>query len=138
MRNLTTGLAVLAAVVMVSGCVTHAATSGRVVVRDDRGVVDVGFSTQDRRSIEEYYHGSSGRKAKKMPPGLAKRDSLPPGLAKRDRLPPGLEGRGLPSDLERRLSPVPYPYVRLRVGGDIVLMDKNTRVMVDILHDIAP
>ncbi|HEX9628185.1 MAG TPA: hypothetical protein VGA00_14685 [Acidiferrobacterales bacterium] len=133
MRNLWVGLV---AVVTVSGCVTHAVTSGRVTVRDDRGVVAVGFSTQDRRIIEEYYR--AGGRVRTAPPGLAKRDALPPGLARRDRLPPGLEGRVLPSDLERRLGPVPYPYVRLRVGADIVLMDRNTRVLVDILYDVVP
>lgn len=130
----------LLAAMILSGCMARAATSGRVVVKDDRASVDVVFSSRDRQIIEEYYHGHShgkSKKAKKVPPGHAKRDSLPPGLAKRDRLPPGLEGRGLPSELEVRLSPLPAPYVRVRVGADVVLMDRHTRIVFDIFRDIA-
>jgi len=39
--------------------------------------------------------------------------------------------------LERDLAPLPGNYVRVRVGGDIVLMDGKTRVVFDILHGIA-
>ncbi len=73
-----------------------------------------------------------------MPPGLAKRGgNLPPGLAKRDTLPPGLEGRALPADLEAQLTPLPNTYVRMRIGADLVLLDRNTRIVFDIIYDIA-
>lgn len=126
------GVIVLAAVM--SGCALHAGTSGRVVIDDGKNQVDVRFSERDRALIERYY--ATHRKPKKTPPGLAKREQLPPGLAKRDRLPPGLQGRGLPGDLERQLSPLPSPYVRLVVGSDVVLMDRNTRILVDIVHNL--
>ncbi len=117
-----------------SGCALHAATSGRVVVSDGRNSVDVRFSDRDRAIIEQYY---ARHKPKKAPPGLAKRESLPPGLGRHDRLPPGLQARGLPGDLVGQLSPVPAGYVRLVVGADVVLMNRNTRVMVDIIHGVA-
>ncbi len=116
------------------GCALHTATSGRVVVSDGRNAVDVRFSERDRAIIEQYY---AKQKPKKAPPGLAKRESLPPGLGKRDRLPPGLQTRGLPGDLAARLSPVPADYVRLVIGADVVLMNRNTRVMVDIIYGVA-
>ena len=133
-------LAVLA--LWLSGCAAHAVTSGRFVVQDTRssGVstrVDVRFSDHDRRLMQDYYHGKGSGQYKKTPPGLAKRDHLPPGLAKRDTLPPGLQGRNLPGDLESRLTPLPAPYVRMIVGGDIVLMDGRTRVVVDLVSDIV-
>ncbi len=124
------------------GCATHAVTSGRVVVRDtsSSGVsttADVRFSDHDRRLMQDYYRGKGGGKHKKTPPGLAKRDQLPPGLAKRATLPPGLQGRNLPGDLESRLTPLPAPYVRVIVGGDIVLMHGRTRVVVDLVSDMV-
>lgn len=121
------------ALLMVAGCATQAATSGRVVIRDDTGVVDIRIDDRDRAHIHDYYRGGKG-----LPPGLAKRGgNLPPGLAKRDRLPPGLGGEPLPYELERRLSRLPSSYVRVRVGQDIVLMDRNTRVVLDVVYGIG-
>lgn len=75
-----------------------------------------------------------------LPPGLAKRDSLPPGLAryveKHGTLPPGLEVRGLPADLESQL-PDPGPgRKRVVVGDDILLIEKGTGRILDILADV--
>jgi hypothetical protein len=116
------------------GCALDTVTSGRVVVSNGRNSVDVRFSERDRAIIEQYF---AKQKPKKAPPGLAKRESLPPGLGKRDRLPPGLRARGLPGDLTARLLPVPADYVRLVIGADVVLMNRNTRVMVDIIRGVA-
>jgi hypothetical protein len=117
-----------------AGCATHAAMSGRVVVRDDRAVAEVRFSSRDRTVIEEYYRAP---RSKKAPPGLAKRETLPPGLARREALPPGLQGRLLPGELESRLSVLPGAYMRLVIGRDVVLMVRNTRVVLDILYGVA-
>ena len=119
-----------------NGCTTHLMTSGRVVVKDDSYVVDVSFNDHDRQIIREYYQGHGKRK--KTPPGLAKRgDNLPPGLAKRDVLPPGLQGRALPDALETKLTPLAEPYVRVRMGADIVLLDRKTRVIFDVIYGVA-
>lgn len=120
---------------LVGGCATHAATSGRVVIKDDTGVVDIRISDHDRSIIEHYYKTS---KKKGLPPGLAKRGgNLPPGLAKRDKLPPGLQGEPLPHELEQKLSRLPSSHVRVRVGQDIVLMDRKTRVIFDVVYGIG-
>ena len=120
--------------VLMMGCAAHTATSGRVVIRDERAVVDVRFSDHDRAAIEQHYRAA---KSKKKPPGLAKRESLPPGLAKRDTLPPGLQGRLLPRELETRLTVLPAAQVRVIIGRDVVLMQRDTRVVLDILHGVA-
>ena len=118
---------------MLAGCASYTATSGRVVIKDDTGVVDIRIDDRDRGHIHDYYRGKKG-----LPPGLAKRgDNLPPGLAKRDRLPPGLEGEALPHDLERKLSRLPSSYVRVRIGQDIVLMNGKTRVVFDVVYGIG-
>lgn len=126
---------VLVLAVLVAGCATQAATSGRVVIRDQDAVVDVSFSSHDRTLIEQYYRGS---RQNALPPGLAKRNgALPPGLAKRDTLPPGLASDPLPVALERRLTPLPAAYVRVRVGHDVVLMSRKTRVVFDVIYGVA-
>ncbi len=118
---------------VLGGCASYTATSGRVVIKDDAGVVDIRIDDRDRAHIHDYYRGKKG-----LPPGLAKRGgNLPPGLAKRDRLPPGLEGEALPHELERKLTKLPSSYVRVRIGQDIVLMDGKTRVVFDVVYGIA-
>ena len=126
-----------------SGCATLKDTfgvrSGEVKVRTKDGYMKVVFSDRDRQAIRNYY--AKKWKHKKFPPGLAKRDTLPPGLQKRldagDQLPPGLQRSSLPYELEDILSPLPKGYIRLKVGGDIVIMNQNTEVVVDILKDIC-
>lgn len=138
------GLVVAGAMMWLSGCaVEPGRTSGRVVLEDENVRVAVIFSEQDRKRIHDYYHArhkDKNKNRKPLPPGLAKREQLPPGLQKQIKkngsLPPGLEGRRLPQELERELSPLPKGYVRLEVGVDVVLMDSNTRIVVDVVKDL--
>jgi len=105
---------------------------------DDRGGRIV-FSVRDRDTIRSYYQDRNSN----LPPGLAKRNgNLPPGLQKhleRDgTLPPGLQKRvqPFPEDLERRLPPLPETYRRVTLGVDIMILDRRTQRIVDIIHDI--
>lgn len=82
-----------------------------------------------------------GKGGKHMPPGLAKRDRLPPGLEKRiergEGLPPGLAKRSLPADLEERLPYIdPEKAERVIVDDDVVLIEKGTGIVLDVLEDI--
>lgn len=104
---------------------------------DDRGRII--FSVRDRDTIRNYYQDRNSN----LPPGLAKRNgNLPPGLQKhleRDgTLPPGLQKRvqPFPEDLERRLPPLPDTYRRVTLGVDIMILDRRTQRIVDIIHDI--
>jgi len=97
------------------------------------------FSVRDRDTIRNYYQDRNSN----LPPGLAKRNgNLPPGLQKhleRDgTLPPGLQKRvqPFPEDLERRLPPLPDTYRRVTLGVDILILDRRTQRIVDIIHDI--
>ena len=97
------------------------------------------FSVRDRDTIRNYYQDRNSN----LPPGLAKRNgNLPPGLQKhleRDgTLPPGLQKRvqPFPEDLERRLPPLPDTYRRVTLGVDIMILDRRTQRIVDIIHDI--
>lgn len=140
-----------ALLVPLAGCTVHSAApvaaadvdvSGRAVLGDEHARVEVAFSSEDRHQIHDYYYRERQSGRKELPPGLAKRDELPPGLQKQIRrngqLPQGLQGRRLPGDLERHLSPLPANYIRLEVGHDIVLMDQRTRITVDVIKNIYP
>ena len=97
------------------------------------------FSSRDRDIIRDYYHNRYSN----LPPGLAKRNgNLPPGLEKhleRDgTLPPGLQKRltPFPDDLERQLPRLPSIYRRGTIGVDVVILDRRTQRIMDIVHDI--
>lgn len=139
-KQLSLAALAITALLFAAGCenmrVLGASGGATLGGRDAR--VSVGFSTRDRELIRDYY---ARGKPKPLPPGLAKRDRLPPGLEKQVRkggkLPPGLQGRGLPHELERRLTTLPEGYARVIVGGRIVLQDSSTRVVLDIIQDIV-
>lgn len=104
-----------------------------------RGGVQVTFSVRDRDTIREYYHDRYSN----LPPGLAKRNGkLPPGLQKhleRDgRLPPGLQKRvePFPDELERRLPRLPDGYGRVVLGVDVLILNRKTQRIMDVIHDI--
>ncbi len=127
--------------ILLAGCAaTPAPDSTTIAVETDdmRGMIV--FSSTDRARIKQFYR--SAKNAKHIPPGLARKDKLPPGLQKhiieRGTLPPGLEGRRLPVTLERTLSPLKPGYIRLRIGGDVFLLDEKTRVVFDVIWNVLP
>jgi hypothetical protein len=75
-----------------------------------------------------------------LPPGLAKKDRLPPGLEKQlvrnGTLPPGLQKRiqPCPPELVRVLPPPPPDCDHVLVAGHIVLLNRRTNVVLDIVH----
>jgi hypothetical protein len=77
---------------------------------------------------------------KGMPPGLAKRDKLPPGLQKQlernGTLPPGLQKRKLPDTIEEKLAPPQEGTERVIVNQDVVLIDKATNTVLDIIKGV--
>ena len=128
-------------VFVLGGCVNAPySTSGRVVVQDDHGMIDIAFSDHDRELIREYYGYTHKSKHKHLPPGLAKKGKLPPGLQKqlvrRGHLPPGLQHHRLPNEMERRLSRIPDGYLRVMIGGSFVLLNEHTRMIFDVIHDL--
>ncbi len=104
------------------------------------------FLPEERRAIEDYYRKKDDKKKKSkkgLPPGLAKRGgNLPPGLQKKlerdGQLPPGLQKRmePLPVDLDRRLPRLPDNWQRVVVERDIILIDRRTNRILDIIEDV--
>ena len=85
---------------------------------------------------------SNKRNLEGLPPGLAKRERLPAGLErqlKKNRsLPPGLETRVqlFPLDLERLLPELQKGVIRVVIGVDILLLDKTSNTILDIVREV--
>jgi Ni/Co efflux regulator RcnB len=64
---------------------------------------------------------------------------LPPGIAKNyargKKLPPGISRRILPADLQARL-PTRRGYDYARVGQDVVLIERATEIVVDVIERV--
>ena len=104
---------------------------------------DDGIHRESRYSEERYSgkHKKSKKwkkhkKGKKGKAHKGKSKRMPPGLAKRQRLPKGLERRRLPTNLERQLPPPPVNVERVLVDNNIVLIQKGTNLVLDILENI--
>ena len=98
------------------------------------------FSAHEREVITHYYSNQGSN----LPPGLAKRGgNLPPGLERQlernGTLPPGLQKRvqPCPAELERRLPPLEAGYVRGVIGAHIVIYNRSTSVIVDVMKDVV-
>ena len=111
---------------LLAGCATHVVSSGGVVLQDDSRAANTGFSDRDRKIILDYY-----KRHKQSQPGTAT------GLVRQDVLPLSLQSRSLPAALETQLTPLSEPYVRLEVGNDVVLIDRNTRIVIDIIYGVG-
>jgi len=101
------------------------------------------FSEQHREAarryyVEEYGHG----KARHCPPGLAKKHNgcMPPGQARKwavgQPVPRDVVVYEVPRPVLVQLPPAPVGYRYERVGGDIVLVRINGRVVVDIMLNV--
>lgn len=134
MRRAMLVVSVSAAVLLTACASPPQVRHGDVVIADHGRDVEIRFSHRDRMLIRDYYR-------RNLPPGLARKARLPPGLEKQiyqhGSLPPGLAGRALPHELEQRLSHLPDGYARVRMGMDVVLLNRNTRIIVDLIRDIG-
>lgn len=94
-----------------------------------------GFGEDERRIIKDWFHDSKNE----LPPALAKREQLSPGmqklLTKNGTLPPSLEKKiqPLPRVLEMRLQRLPAGRRRVAIGGNVILLDETTSMIVDIV-----
>lgn len=129
-------LLMIAVLPALPGCETYP-SQGEVGVHGRGYDVQVVFNERDRVLIRDYY----ATRYKGLPPGLAKKGKVPPGHAKQMSrgapVPPDYRGHPLPRDLEERLSRLPDGYARIVIGADIGIMKVQTRVVVDLLEDIA-
>ncbi|QKI88227.1 hypothetical protein [Thiomicrorhabdus xiamenensis] len=91
------------------------------------------FSSREREEFYRYYHPNQRNKKRQKP--------IPPGHYKRPYnlhkpLPHNVRYQRLPRDLERHLPPPPNDMIRIRIGSDILLMHRKTRVIYDIIFNL--
>lgn len=102
---------------------------------DAQGNGDAGASKRGKNKAK------TKGKSKQMPPGLAKKEELPKGLAqhleRHGTLPPGLAKRNLPGDLDARLPPTGPGQERVIVDNDVVLVQRTTGRILDIIRDVV-
>lgn len=107
---------------------------------EDRDDHDHGHGRGHYRDHDRELHQWYRAHYNNLPPGLAKRDVLPPGLQRQlivnGTLPPGLRRQmhPCPVEVETYLPPPPVGYVHTVIGGNIVLVNRKTFVVVDVFH----
>lgn len=95
------------------------------------------FGDQDRAAVRAYY-GDRYQTAQRCPPGLAKKNNgcQPPGQAKKyivgQPLPAGVAWYPVPPVLVQRLPPLPPDHGYVRVGADVLILNRSTRLVVDV------
>lgn len=95
------------------------------------------FGTQDRATVQAYY-GDRYAQAQRCPPGLAKKNNgcLPPGQAKKyvvgQPLPAEVVWYPVPPVLVQRLPVLPPDHGYVRVGADVLILNRSTRLVVDV------
>lgn len=145
--RLITSLTLLS--VLMLGSYTAFAKTDKPETTAIEDVIERVFGMKEKAIIKEYFgrketrnvHHQKKGKSKEFPPGLAKKKTLPPGLAKHLEkngvLPPGLAKRDLPEDLRNRLPESRKGTHRVIVDNDVVLIEKGTEIILDILKDIV-
>jgi len=98
---------------------------------DGDAVLSFSFGGSERTEVQNYYRQN-------LPPGLAKQGKAPPGHAKRMARgmgwPPGVAYEPLPLSLEHQLRPLQEGYARFIVGDDVVIVDMNSRMIMDVVN----
>ena len=99
----------------------------RRIIRD---VLDVASGQSDQDG-DKKNKGNKGKGNKGLPPGIAMKlergGTLPPGIAKRD----------LPDNLISRLPTRTDGALRQIVGDDVVLIEKGTEIILDVIRDVV-
>ncbi|WP_404426613.1 hypothetical protein [Thalassospira australica] len=109
------------------------AQSGGFSQEERRIIYDV-LDAVDRNIGDDENRGKGGKNKGNgkggLPPGIAMKlergGTLPPGIAKRD----------LPVDLQSRL-PYRSDAIRQIVGNDVVLIEKGTDIILDVIRDVV-
>jgi len=114
----------------------HSKDKGKDKHKGGKVEAEFRYTERDHTALRNWYKGRHGN----LPPGLAKKDELPPGLQKqivrRGTLPPGLRGKlvDCPREVVRFLPPPPPDCGHFFIGGQIVLVNRRTFMVMDIFH----
>lgn len=124
-RIVAKSLLLLAATLGVLSSASAELGVGAVISQDEVKIIVEWYRDRDATP----YPGGGKKKAKGLPPGIAKN------LARGKPLPPGIAKQYLPDGLRRLLSAPPAGYERIIVDGKVLLVEIASRVIHDMLED---
>jgi hypothetical protein len=107
---------------MTAALLVGCASQGTTTSTDTSGMK---FSESERKIIEAFYGGQ------RRGPISAQRAK--PG----DILDSGQRPAKLPGDLLAKLPDLPAPYTRLVLGADVIMVNRDTHAIVDVIPQIA-
>lgn len=87
------------------------------------------FTDAERKQIMDFYALQGARKPGRVQP--AARVNIG------DKLDSGQRPTRLPDDLDKRLPYLNDPYTRLILGADILLVNRNTHDILDVISQVA-
>lgn len=90
-----------------------------------------GISDAERKTIQRYFTKNPVKGAKEMPKGISNK------LKRGGSLPPGIKRTRLPAKLASKLPKRPKNEEYALVDDDILLIDKSTKLIIDIFEDAA-
>ncbi len=90
-----------------------------------------GFSDAEKKVIESYFAKNPVEGSKDMPKGMTNK------LKRGGALPPGIKKTRLPTKLASKLPKRPKNQEYALIDDDIVLIDKKTEIIIDLLQDAA-
>ncbi len=90
------------------------------------------FTGEDRQTIDHFFRRHSGARADREEP-KGRREPL----LIRERLPQGASTRPLPPALDSQLPPLPSGYARLILGRDVLLVERRSKTILDIMREVV-
>ncbi len=113
-------------VATLAGALFGCASQGENKTADTGGMK---FSANERALITSFFEQQRGRgPAKAAPAQMAMVGG---------KLPSGARPAKLPTDLDAKLPGLPDPYTRLTLGADVILVNRNTHDIADVIPQIA-
>jgi hypothetical protein len=88
------------------------------------------FTGEDRQTVDQFFRRHGGGADR---PGKARRDPL----LVRERVPRGVRTRPLPFALDSRLPPLPRGYARVIVARDVLLLERRSQTILDIMREVV-
>ena len=106
---------------LITGCATKPAAKPEVA-----GML---FSEADRKTITKFY--AQGIDRQRSGPVPAQRIKIG------DLLESGQRPNKLPTELDKLLPYLPAPYTRLTLGADVILVNRDTHAVLDVIPQLA-
>ena len=108
--------------------------------RDKQEAKDYKKADKRERIVVREYYVQNYSNSKKCPPGLAKKNNgcMPPGQVRNwavgQPVPRGVTVYAVPQPVIVQLPPAPFGYRYARIGGDIILVQQQSNLIVDIIQ----